>query len=177
MHQACIINHDPNNIVMKKILCLLINLYSLSSCAQSKPSIRIVDMYADIKFPGNIPVDDNGKPMKSGPDTAFTMLVEAGKDAIKWGYVFYGDQVYTVIPTRIKKLPFEMKAKESGNRIRLKPAAGKQFWQLELVPFTEYRKVPDTLRAGNFMLQVKYGKKSFRLVTNKFTEIDSPPAV
>jgi hypothetical protein len=168
---------DMNRIVMKKILCLLISLYSLSSCGQTKPSIRLVGVYADIKYPGNIPVDDNGNPMRSGPDTAFTMLVEAGKEAIKWGYVFYGNQVYTVIPSRIKKLPFEVKAKESGNKIRLKPAAGKQFWQLELVPFTEYRKVPDTLRAGNFMLQVKYGKNSFRLVTGKFTEIDSPPSV
>jgi hypothetical protein len=162
---------------MKKMLCLVLCLYALSSCAQTKPSIRIVGVYADIKYPGNIPVDDNGRPMKSGPDTAFTMLVEAGKDALKWGYVFYGDHVYTAIPTLVKKLPFEIKAKETGKNIRLKPLAGKQFWQLELVPFNEYRKAPDTLRANNFMLQVKYGKNSFRLVKDGFTEIETPPSV
>jgi hypothetical protein len=162
---------------MKKILCLVFSLYTLSSCAQTKPSIRIINVYADIKYPGNIPVDDNGKPLKSGPDTAFTMLVEAGKEAIKWGHVFYGNKVYTVIPTLIKKLPFEIITKESGKKTRLKPAAGKQFWHLELVPFDEYRKAPDTLRANNFMLQVKYGKNSFRLVTKNFVEIDTPPSV
>jgi hypothetical protein len=162
---------------MKNILCLVFLLFALSSCAQTKPSVRIAAVYADIKYPGNIPVDDNGNPLKSGPDTAYTMLVEAGKETIKWGYVFYGNHVYTVIPTLIKKLPYEIKAKESGNKIRLRPAAGKKFWQLELVPFNEYRKAPDTLRANNFMLQVKYGKRSFRLVTDKVTEIETPPSV
>lgn len=162
---------------MKNILFLILSISALSSCAQTKPAIRIADVFADIKYPGNIPVDDNGQPLRSGPDTAFTMIVEAGKEPVKWGYVFYGNRVYTVIPTLVKKLPYEVKAKESGNKIRLRPGTGKKLWQLELVPFEEYRKPPDTLRRNNFMIQVKYGKNSFRLVTDKFVEIDSPPSV
>ena len=161
---------------MRTFLFLVFSLYAVTGCAQSKPSIRIAGVFADIKYPGNIPVDDNGRPLKSGPDTAFHMVVETGKEAVKWGYVFYNDKVYTVIPTQLRK-PYEARAKESGGRTLIKPAKGKLLWQLELVPFNEYRKAPDTLRRNNFMLQVKYGKASFRLVKQGFIEIITPPSV
>ena len=161
---------------MKTIFLLLLSFYTLAGCAQSKPSIRIAGVFADIKMPGNIPVDDNGRPLKSGPDTSFHMVVETGKDAVKWGYVFYNSKVYTVIATQHTK-PYVVMARESGKKTVIKAGNGKKLWQLELVPFNEYRKAPDTLRKNNFMLHVKYGKNSFRLVTDKFTEIVTPPAV
>lgn len=161
---------------MKKYLFLLISIFALTGYAQTKPPVKILSALMEIKYPGNIPVDDNGRPMKSGPDTAYTLLVEAGKEKINWGFAYHNGQAYSVIATRVSRLPYGVKTKESGRTKTFRPAQGNSLWLLELVPYTAYKKIPVS-KEGSFLLQVKYGKNSFRLITEKVIEVDPLPSV
>jgi hypothetical protein len=162
---------------MRTILSIIFSFLALFTIAQKRPPVKLLRTLAEIKYPGNIPIDDNGQPLRSGPDTSFTMIIETGKENIKWGKAYYNSHVYTVIATLLKPTGYFVKEKGSAKTLKFKAAKGNQLWRLELVPYDAYKKIPAGLNKDEFMLQLLYGKKSLRLVRKSFTEIEAPPSV
>jgi hypothetical protein len=167
---------DHKHFSMKKYLFVVISLLALTTYGQTKPPVKILSAFMEIKYPGNIPVDDNGRPLKAGPDTSYTILAEAGKEKSTWGYAYHNGNVYTVIASRVARLPYQVKAKETGRKKTFSPAKGNSLWLLELVPYDGYKKTP-VMKEGSFLIQLKYGKNSFRLVTEKIIEREGLPSV
>jgi hypothetical protein len=163
---------------MKKLFVLILCCTAFFAFADSKPPVRILGVYFTARMPGNVPVDDNGNVMRPVRDTSFVMYVESGKEQIKWGKVWRNNRVYTVIATKISKLPHHPgKAKETGKRTSVTPAKGNVLWHLELVPFVKPAVIPNTIKNDSFLLQVNYGKRSFRISTDKITELIATPSV
>ena len=86
---------------MKNLLLILFSTtFFLTGCAQTKTSIQNSYAYFRIFIPGNLPVDDNGNPLRGAdtmrviyietkgatkiqPDQLISPAINTGKDAVK----------------------------------------------------------------------------------------------
>ncbi|MGB8190363.1 MAG: hypothetical protein WCF67_00530 [Chitinophagaceae bacterium] len=105
----------------------------LSACAQTKTGIQNTYAYFSISFPGNIPVDENGNPLK-GPDTMRVIYIEtSGKAKPVIKSVQYGNVEFSAAVFAEEKYPVAIgKAQTSNQNIMLSPRKGNTLWRVEL---------------------------------------------
>lgn len=164
---------------MRRLLFLLcFILITVSSCAQSKYGIKKITAFYALRTPGNIPVDENGKELYSGPDTIHTIYIEvSGKNTVKWEDAWKNNNYYTVISTKITQATFEAgMGKTANSRIIIKPAAGNTLWQLSLSPLETKPAKPAKALHDEIILQGKYNGKKVIQKISKQTELVLPPS-
>ncbi|WP_345255393.1 hypothetical protein [Flaviaesturariibacter amylovorans] len=161
---------------MRTILSLLLCCTALFASAQAPSKVRRLDAYLAIRYPGTIPVDDAGNPMRRGVDSAWTIVAETRTTKMNWGYAWRGGRIYTIAATRVTELNVG-KTKEGGLPIVRRAAAGNYLWQLELVPFDGHKKAPARVAAGAILIQGKAGVRPFYRTLRTYTELDPAPSV
>jgi hypothetical protein len=164
--------------MLRQLFLLSFICIAISSCAQSKYGIKKITAFYALRTPGNIPVDENGRELYSGPDTVHTIYIEvSGKNIIKWEDAWKNNNFYTVISTKITQAAFEAGMEKTENsKVIIKPAAGNTLWQLSLSPSeTKTAKPPKSLE-NEIILQGKYNGKKIIQKINKLIELVLPPS-
>lgn len=157
---------------MKRISLLLIAAaFFLPACAQTKKPVSYEGAFFRIQFPGNLPVDENGNPLR-GADTVRMMYLytqDPVRDAPKIQYVQYGNRLYsaTVFPAEFEQEKVIGTAKKTNAPVVLKPVKGRRYWQLELLPLNKFAKGKD----GVIVITGSFRGKKFTLTSNKEIEL------
>src|ERR1700750_819039 len=99
---------------MKNLLLIIsMSVVGWSACAQSS-AVKKVYVFLQERMPGNIPVDDNGKPLK-GVDTLHFIYMEcSGKAKPVINEVWIGNKCFTADMEAADKLPGKLKS-QKGN--------------------------------------------------------------
>lgn len=165
--------------MFRQLFFLSFILIVISSCAQSKYGIKKVTAFYALRTPGNIPVDENGRELYSGPDTIHTIYIEvSGKNTIKWEDAWKNNNYYTVISTKITQATFEAGMDKTANsRVIIKPSAGNTLWQLSLSPSETKITNPAKALHNEIILRGKYKEKKITQKISNLTELVLPPSV
>jgi hypothetical protein len=117
---------------MKKLLLLMTVMFSLSVCGQT---VKKAYAFYRVQSPGNIPVDDDGKPI-GGADTVRFIYIEcSGNVQPVITRADYRGRMYAISTLPVENLPVMVgKAKGSERQITIKPAKGNSLWLVELSP-------------------------------------------
>jgi len=129
-------------------------------------------------MPGNILVDENGRPLQKGPVILNIIYVETSAKDIQWTTAWQNGKKYSVSTTRITELPFEVGRKKINNgKIVLSPAPGNKLWVLRLEPEEGAKGPSIKTKNGEIILEGRYeGRKFFRKINDQ-TELYVPPSV
>jgi hypothetical protein len=130
------------------------------SCAQTKQGIKNIYAYSSVRLPGNIPVEGDGTPTHTGPDTLNIIYIETGAEEIQWNYAWKNGKGYHIITNPVTQTPVDAGI-EKGNdkKIILTPAKGNKLWHLELVPDEKMKAAPKNIKRNVIQLQGKLGKQ------------------
>jgi len=146
--------------------------------AQTKYGMRKIRAFYQMWMPGNIPVDDNGRPLQHGPRYTTTIYIETTSNNVSWDSAWINGKLCSVTSTHITALPYELGLTRSGNKkIILTASPGNQLWQLDLNPLPESFNSGPLQRPDKILLRGKYGKKIFKITTPKPVELKTPDAV
>jgi hypothetical protein len=164
--------------MLRQLFLLSFILIAVSSCcAQSKYGIKRITAFYALRTPGNIPVDENGRELYSGPDTIHTIYIEvSGKNTVKWEDAWKNNNYYTVISTKITQVTFEAGMDKNSNKVILKPATGNTLWQLSLSPSEIKMTKPAKAFQDEIILLGKYNGKKIIQKISKLTELVLPPS-
>jgi hypothetical protein len=163
--------------MLRQLFLLSFVLIALSSCAQSKYSIKKITAFYALRTPGNIAVDEKGNELYSGPDTIHTIYIEvSGKNTVKWEDAWKNNNYYTLISTKITQAIFEAGMDKNSNKVILKPATGNTLWQLSLSPSETKTSKPGKGVANEIIIQGKYNGKKIIQKISKLTELVLPPS-
>jgi hypothetical protein len=120
---------------MRNLLLLLFLFLFLNACSQTKSGIRKSYAFFQLSFPGNIPVDDNGNPMRGADTLRFVYMECSGNKAPAISSVQYNNRMYDAAVFPAGKTPATPGIKKGSNeKVVLKPAAGNSLWRIELTP-------------------------------------------
>ncbi len=164
---------------MKKYFSVfLLLLISLISSAQSNFGIKKIYAFYIEHLPGNIAVDENGKPLRASADTIYTIYIEASTH-ILWDSAWANNKLYSIISKLISVTPFDAGKKMINNeKIILKTSRGYKLWQLE---FYESGKsfYPQKLKQGEILLRGIYNGKIIRkrIPVERQIQLYTPPSV
>jgi hypothetical protein len=120
---------------MRNFVLLLSLFFFLNACSQTKTGIRKTYAFFQVSFPGNIPVDDNGNPMKGADTLRFVYIETSGRQAPTISSAQYNNTTYSASVFPAEKVPVTAGTKKgSDQKIIIKPAAGNSLWRIELTP-------------------------------------------
>ena len=154
---------EDSNIRMMRSAYLLVVLFtgSLFSCAQGKHGIVNARGFLTEKIPGNIPVDAQGEPLHQGPDTLYTVYVEA-KEEVSWDSAWMNGRRFAVETSRVTEFPVVAGTdKSTGKDISLTPGRRNQLWLLSLDQGLIFALPPGKLEKGSMLLRGRSVSGSF----------------
>ena len=118
---------------MKSIFISLLIAAACVSCAQQKMGIKKMYAFNQLRFPGNIPVDDNGNPQITGPDTVTYIYIETTGKAPEWLNAIINGRAYAVSAALINPVPVDIGISgHNGQRITINAGKESQLWQITL---------------------------------------------
>jgi hypothetical protein len=154
-----------------KNLLLILSLstsFVLTGCAQTKTSVQSTYAFFRTFIPGNLPVDDNGNPLR-GPYPVRIIYIETrGPATPQIESVQHGDNMFSASVFAEEKVPVVVGiGKASGKTVVINPRKGHKLWRIELTPTTEMRRSASNKITVTGMLS---GKKFTRIIS-KETEL------
>ena len=147
--------------------------------SQTTYGIKKVYAYYEEHMPGNIPVGEDGKPMKKYPTVIHHLFVETtSKTKIQWKTAWKDGKSYSVSIKEITEFPVDLgKEKVNEKEVKIKPAKGNKLWQLELTAQEKSTKSPLKIKDEEIILQGVYnGKKIYKRI-DKEIELYVIPSV
>jgi hypothetical protein len=147
--------------------------------SQTSYGIKRVYAYYEEHMPGNIPVGEDGKPMKKYPAITHHLFVETTpKTKIDWKTAWKDGKSYSISTTQVTKFPVQLgKKKKDEEEIAINPSKGNKLWQLQLTAEPNTTKCPIKIKAGEIILQGLYnGKKIYKRI-DKEIELYVIPSV
>jgi hypothetical protein len=174
-------DHLPSHSFMKMKISFLFTalIASVGLFAQSTYGIKKVHAYYEEHMPGNIPVGEDGQPVKKYPVVVHHIFIETGsKTKIQWKTAWKDGKSYSVSTIEVTASPVVLgKEKISEKEVVLKPSKGNKLWKLELNTQNKMTKSPLKAKAGEIILQGIYnGKKIYKRI-EKEIELYTPLSV
>jgi hypothetical protein len=164
---------------MKKNIAIVLLALPLFVFSQTDYGIKKVRAYYEERMPGNIPVGEDGKPLRKYPIVTHLIYVETTPKAnIKWMNAWKNGRAFSITTTQITQLPFEVgKKKLNEEKIELKVSKGNKLWQLQLAESADKIKCPLKANSTEIILQGIYkGKKIYKRIASE-TELYVIPSV
>lgn len=165
---------------MKTKFALLSAIVFLSiTCFAQNYGIKKIYAYYEEHMPGNIPVGEDGRPMKKYPIVVHKIFVEAtAKTKIDWKNAWKDGKSYNVSAIEITQLPYNVgKEKISQKEVKINISKENKLWELELAQQTKTTSSPLKAKSGEIILGgIFNGKKIYKRI-NKETELYIPPSV
>jgi hypothetical protein len=163
---------------MRFLFILFFATVCLTSIAQTKYNIKKVNAFYTVRMPGNIPVDDNGHPLRHYPDTAHVIYIETFKAAPVWKRAWINGKAFSVSLINTSSTAIEVGAiNENGKMIKLIPQKGNKIAQLELSSSSQPTKQPKKTRKNEILLQGIFNKQTIYITICCETKLYSPPSV
>ncbi|RYZ24002.1 MAG: hypothetical protein EOO16_02735 [Chitinophagaceae bacterium] len=157
---------------------LLAAVLLFSPGAQAQCGTRNTQAFLRVIFPGTIPVDDSGQPLRQGPDSTYTVYLESASKNVADGYAWVNGKAYAAHPFRQDAAEVIGKAKRSGEPVRINAATGNYAqWRIELTPLRSKMKAPAKAGANQVLLQLKMAGKKCTQTIRRITELSVPPSV
>lgn len=142
---------------------LLLLLLPLFACGQA---VKKAYAFYKVQAPGNIPVDDDGKPL-SGVDTVrFIYLEAAGNAQPVITNAGYRGRVYDASVFAVEETPVVMKL-VNGKDMTIKVDKGNRLWLAELT-----EGIGRSGYSSKIMLRVTLNKKRFTVTVGKEVEVE-----
>lgn len=120
-------------MTMKLLFIFIILTTVFTSCAQSK--ITATKSYGFLRqnSRGTIPVDENNKPLISGPDSQYVAYVELPSTlSPSFSKAWINQQTFDIFASKVNS-PFVVGAKQNSDEvIKLSAQSGNSLWQLNL---------------------------------------------
>ncbi len=162
---------------MKKIFyffLIIACLFTLPSCAQSKPPLAKVYGFYVIPIPGTIRVDESGRPVDKR-DTVFNVYIETKASDIHWHRAWKNGRSFAVTAFPVNAAKAVVGESRAGQRkIELSAQKGSALWQLELSDDTKHEKAPQRLLGSEVLLKGQWKNKTFYYKIKSLTELASP---
>jgi hypothetical protein len=164
---------------MKKNITTLLLALPLFVLSQTDYGIKKIRAYYEEHMPGNIPVGEDGRPLRKYPVVTHLVYVETTpKATIKWTNAWKNGKTFSITTTEIKQLPFEVgKKKINEEKIVFNVSKGNKLWQLQLDESANKIKCPLKANSTEIILQGIYkGKKIYKRIASE-TELYVIPSV
>ncbi len=147
---------------------------TFNACAQRNKIIANAHAFYVVTIPGNIAVDENGRPRNAGQDTSTFVYVETtGSDPI-WQYAWINDSVYQIDFSKVKENPAQVGFdKRTRTKITIPVASANTLWMLRLVPTDAKYPAPEKIMQGELLLQGVSKKTRITKKVNFQTELHS----
>ena|SRR6185369_6221572 len=142
-------------------------LFSASLFAQTNYGIKKIYAYYEEHMPGNIPVGEDGKPLKKYPTVIHHVFIETtAKTKIDWKTAWKDGKSFSITKTEMTSFPVELGKEKSGEKeVRISPVKGNKLWQLQLNLQDKTTKSPIKAKEGEIILQGIYnGKKIYKRI-------------
>jgi hypothetical protein len=163
---------------MKNIFLILFLLLHLSLFSQKGSSVIHIYAYYEQHMPGNIRVDEKGKPIQKGSSFVDLIFVETSSAGIKWEAGWKNGKTFSINTFLITQIPYEVGRKKSNKeKIILTPAKGDQLWQLGIQPAKRQLISPIKAKKGEIILKGRYRGKIILKKINTGIELVAPNAV
>jgi hypothetical protein len=165
-------------IIRMIALCLLAGFGCIST-AQAQCGTRNARAFLEVRFPGNIPVDENRQPIGRRVDSTFTVYLESLNRNIN-GSAWIGGRLYNLVASPVDaEAAIELGSeKVSGDKVTLsKVPARWTLWRLELQPAARNKKAPAKAGAHQVLLQLNAGGKKCNQIIRSVTELAVTPSV
>lgn len=155
---------------MKKLLLILVSsAFLLTGCAQTKTTIQNTYAFFRIFIPGNLPVDDNGNPLRGTYPVRIIYIETRGPATPDIESVQHGDNMFDASVFAEEKVPVVVgTSKSTGKNVIITPRKGNKLWRVELTPTTEMRRSAN----NNITIMGKLSGKRFTRVISKETELE-----
>jgi hypothetical protein len=166
-------------MTIRKLVFVLLIIIGCTAAAQAQCGTRNARAFLEVRFPGNIPVDENRQPMGKRVDSTFTLYLESPAKDIT-GSAWIGGRLYNLVASPVDAAnALELgKEKRSGKKVVLtKPAAHRTLWRLELQPAARNKKAPAKAGANQVLLQLNAGGKKCIQTIRPITELAVLPSV
>jgi hypothetical protein len=147
--------------IMKKVL-LLLCLSPLFACGQV---VKKAYAFYKVQAPGNIPVDDEGRPLGGADTVRFVYLECAGNSQPSINGVDYRGRVYDATVFAVEDTLLVMKLL-NGKDMLLKPGKGNRLWLAELT-----EGIGRSAYSSKMILRVLINKKRFTVTVGKENEV------
>jgi hypothetical protein len=159
---------------------LISGLLMIHFVSQGQKKYGVINVYAfcSVQTPGNIPVDKDGNPMDSGPDTLYRVYLEANKsnDPIQWKFAWIHDKTYRLVSRMAETTVLEIGLnKTSHERIIIKASSGNVLWNLQLLSAEKAITQPLKAQSGEMILQGLYKHKKIIRKINTVVMLQLPP--
>ena len=154
-------------------------LLSAAAFSQASNGIKKIYAYYEEHMPGNIPVGEDGKPLKKYPTITHHIFVETtSKTKILWKTAWKDGKTYSVSTTQITQFPVALgKKKIDEEEVTISPSKGNKLWQLQLKGEQKTTKCPVKIKAGEIILQGLYNGKNIYKKIDKEIELYVIPSV
>jgi len=154
-------------------------LLSAATFSQTSYGIKKVYAYYEEHMPGNIPVGEDGKPLKKYPTITHHIFVETtSKTKITWKTAWKDGKTYSISTTQVTQFPVALgKKKTNEEEITINPSKGNKLWQLQLNAQQKTTKCPVKIKAGEIILQGLYNGKNIYKKIDKEIELYVIPSV
>lgn len=146
---------------MKKLL-LVLCLSPLFACSQV---VKKAYAFYKVQAPGNIPVDDAGRPLGGADTVRFVYLECAGNSQPSINGVDYRGRVYDATVFAVEDTPVVVKPLK-GKDMLLKPDNGNQLWLAELT-----EGIGRSAYSSKMILRILINKKRFTVTVGKEIEV------
>lgn len=154
-----------------RMLLLLICLSALfTACAQTKTGIQTTYAYFRVSTPGNIPVDEQGNPLKRDDTVRVIYIESSGTAKPEIQSVQYPGKLYTASVFAEEKFPITVKKKDDQSLAIQPSVKTNKIWRVELTPAGP-GKGP---RTNKIVLKGVRGGKAFSQVIASEAELASP---
>ncbi|TCJ19309.1 hypothetical protein EPD60_02505 [Flaviaesturariibacter flavus] len=162
-----------------QLYALLAIAFSATTAVNAQCGTRNAQAFLEVRMPGIIPVDENRQPLRSGPDSSYSVFLESSSRKAGDGFAWINGRVYSAHVSRWEGSADIGKEKQSGETVRLATAAGASdaLWRVELVPVKKKMKAPAKAGANQVVLQLNFSGKKCTQVIRRVTELAVPPAV
>ena len=141
-------------------------MITLSSCAQSKQTIKNSYAYLLVTHAGMIAVDDNGNPRSNGVDSSHIIYIETPATSTPlWDVAWLNNKAYSINALPLNQKTVQVGFSQSDEPIIIKPAAGNKLWLIELRETIKNKKIADSANKqkspGSITLEGKIKNKKF----------------
>jgi hypothetical protein len=141
-----------------------------SACAQTRTGIQKAHAFFKVSIPGNIPVDEQGNPMKRD-DTVRVIYMEcSGAAKPEINEVLYPGKAYTASVFEEKSSVQVGNENYNNSPLSVKPAKGNTLWRVELTP-SGAKKTP---RTNKIIIKGARNGRTFSQVIEGETQLASP---
>jgi hypothetical protein len=157
------------NLNREIAIVILLTAFSVIASAQTQYGVRKIYAFSMMQMPGNIPVDENRKPVVRHREPLNFIYAETSGRPIAWDRAWKNGITYHIDTSEITSFPFDA-AEKNGSRehVLIKPARGNRLWELRLSATEKNQPPPQKIKTGQMLLRGKYGKTIFyRIISSQ----------